>query len=94
MKIITTREIIVDGGKYTYKPWYLAKKIWGGKLVGDDVLYSDHHIPFYLGVAYRHWAMRATVMYPKPLHLIARFVHWLDYWSWIETGQKSNQREV
>ena len=43
-------------------------------------------VPHNLGRAYYKDNMAAVVMYVRPLHLVARFFHWLDFWSILPTG--------
>ena len=80
-------------GICSYNPWYLAKGLWGGKLVSEEML-EGIGVPSYLGVAYERLEMAAVVMYPKPLHLVARLIrnyYWgflrIFYWvGFIDTG--------
>lgn len=66
---------------YSYSPWYFATGWWGGKLVSDKVL-TRIRVSSYLGIAYRSWAWDALVMYPKPLHLVARLIR-NCYWGFL-----------
>ncbi len=70
---------------YSFHPWYLAKGILGGRLVGREFERAGL-VPSYLGKAYFRFDMAASVMYPKPLHLIVRLLHWLNYWTYLPEG--------
>ena len=67
---------------YTYTPWYHGKDMWGGRAVGERVL-ERIKVPSYLGIAWRDWATNTVVMYPKPLHLVARLVR-NCYWAFLK----------
>ena len=67
--------------RHYFTPWYLGKDIFGGRVVGRKYIYEGSKIPKYLGKAYDTYVMDAVVMYPRPLHLLFRFIHWLDYWT-------------
>ena len=82
MKYIVNRMAEYHDGVVLYDSWYLGKDIWGGRLVSEEAYYKGD-IPSYLGIAYRHWAMRTFVMYPRPLHLIARLARG-SYWGFLD----------
>ena len=67
---------------YTYTPWYSGKDIFGGRLVSDTVRMRIG-VPSYLGIAWRDSRTHAVVMYPKPLHLVARLIR-NCYWLFIK----------
>lgn len=84
MEYIPNQRVSYDSetGTYFYSPWYLARDLWGGKIVRQKVA-ERIKVPSYLGIAWRCWDMDALVMYPKPLHLIARFIR-NCYWIFLK----------
>jgi len=68
-------------GAYLYSPWYSGKGLFGGKLVGNRVI-ERMVIPSNLGIAYEDFKSDSLVMYPKPLHLVARLIR-NCYWAFL-----------
>ena len=66
---------------YSYTPWYLAKGLFGGKMVSERIL-GKVGAPSYLVTAYSRCDMNAFVMYPKPLHLVVRYGR-IFYWRFL-----------
>lgn len=84
MKSITYQWLIYDEETRlnTKHPWYLAKGWFGGRLVSGRVLHLMEGVPSYFGIAYWEYRMDACIMYPRPLHLVVRYVKKLNYWYW------------
>lgn len=88
MKYIVNRWVTINQeiGETLYNPYYIAKDLWGGKIIDKGVSRS-RKLPFYLGLSYWRYELHAGVYYPKPFHLVVRFIHWLDYWTVLPVGE-------
>ena len=86
MKYITTQTITRADGKLVATPYFFAKNIWGGRMVPLKSIDAGL-VPKHLGVAFTRYDMKAKMMYPKPFHLLFRFLNWLDYWTTLPVGK-------